>query len=354
VTLGNATPTTAPPRFRGAGGICLAVLALAGVLTLALLLFKTGPRQILQDILNVGWGVPVIIGLQILLIACTSLAWRTALGNEWTGPLWLLMWARWVRQSTNMLLPVAQVGGEIVGARLLALRGVRLSLASASVILDKANEALAQVPFTVVGLALLAVLERPETTTHWIVLALLFILLVAVALVLVQRSGFFSLLERSLIALGERSERMSGLASIAGLDRALRALCRPGRVASGTALHLVAWIAGAGNVWLALHFIGFPIDFARALVMESLGQLVRSIGFIVPGGLGVQEGGYLAVGAALGVPPEAALAVSLVKRICQAVLGVPGLLSWQIAEARRLIRQRGEVGGGVTAFPSSG
>jgi phosphatidylglycerophosphate synthase len=54
----------------------------------------------------------------------------------------------------------------------------------------------------------------------------------------------------------------------------------------------------------------------------------------VPASLGVQEGAYIAVGAALGLPAEMALAASLILRLRQLVLGVPALLSWQIAETR--------------------
>jgi putative membrane protein len=316
------------------------------------MLFETGPREILRDLMKIGWGLPVIIGFHMLLIACTALAWWAALGEDGTGQFRLLVWARWVREGANTLLPVAQVGGEIVGARLLAMCGTRLSLAAASVILDKTNEALAQIPFTLLGLALLVLLDGPKETIWWIALALPFAAFMAVALLLAQRGGLYRLLERSLISLGGHLQT-PGLASIAGLDRTLRALLQPRLVSGGIALHLVAWFAGAGNVWLALHFMGFPIDFARALVIETLGQLVRSIGFIVPAGLGVQEGGYLAIGVALGVPPEAALAVSLVKRICQIMLGVPGLLSWQIAEARWLMHKRVEAGGAITVPTSA-
>jgi hypothetical protein len=64
--------------------------------------------------------------------------------------------------------------------------------------------------------------------------------------------------------------------------------------------------------------------------MEAVTEAVRSAAFVVPGALGVQEGGYLVVGAWLGLGPDVALAVSLVKRVREVVLGVPGLLAWQL------------------------
>jgi uncharacterized membrane protein YbhN (UPF0104 family) len=52
----------------------------------------------------------------------------------------------------------------------------------------------------------------------------------------------------------------------------------------------------------------------------------------VPGALGAQEGGLIVLCAIFGVPPEAALALSLVKRLPDLVLGVPGLIAWQAME----------------------
>jgi len=41
--------------------------------------------------------------------------------------------------------------------------------------------------------------------------------------------------------------------------------------------------------------------------------------------------------AAFGIPPEQAIALSLVKRAADVVLGVPGLLGWQMLEWGRLL-----------------
>jgi hypothetical protein len=56
----------------------------------------------------------------------------------------------------------------------------------------------------------------------------------------------------------------------------------------------------------------------------------------VPVNAGVQEAGYAGLGAIFGVPPELSLAVSLVRRARDVVIGVPILLIWQYVEMRRL------------------
>jgi hypothetical protein len=67
---------------------------------------------------------------------------------------------------------------------------------------------------------------------------------------------------------------------------------------------------------------------------------IRSAVFPVPGALGVQEGGYVIVGNLLGIPGDAAFALSLIARVRELILGIPGLLAWQLIEARRVLRAR--------------
>jgi hypothetical protein len=60
---------------------------------------------------------------------------------------------------------------------------------------------------------------------------------------------------------------------------------------------------------------------------------------MVPNALGVQEGGLVLLGGMFGIGPDAALALSLVKRGRDLVIGVPALLAWQLVEGRRAWRK---------------
>jgi len=68
------------------------------------------------------------------------------------------------------------------------------------------------------------------------------------------------------------------------------------------------------------------------LLLESLGQAIRGAAFAIPGSLGVQEGGYLLLAPLVGLPPDAALALSLAKRAREIVLGLPGLVYLHLCE----------------------
>jgi uncharacterized membrane protein YbhN (UPF0104 family) len=65
-------------------------------------------------------------------------------------------------------------------------------------------------------------------------------------------------------------------------------------------------------------------------------QAVRGAAFAIPSALGAQEAGLILLCGIFGIPPDQALALSLVKRAADLVLGVPGLAALQILEGERL------------------
>jgi hypothetical protein len=64
-------------------------------------------------------------------------------------------------------------------------------------------------------------------------------------------------------------------------------------------------------------------------------------GFFVPGGLGVQEGGFVLIGGALGLDPATSLALAGARRIRDLLIFAPGLVAWQVAESSANGRPRG-------------
>jgi uncharacterized membrane protein YbhN (UPF0104 family) len=113
-----------------------------------------------------------------------------------------------------------------------------------------------------------------------------------------------------------------------------------GRCLGAFALHLAALLADVVEVWLLLWLMGSPVGLADAFVIETMGQAVRSAAFAIPASLGAQEAGYTLVATMVGLPPEVGLALSLLRRVCFLVVGVPGLVLWQVLEGRRLMKSR--------------
>jgi uncharacterized membrane protein YbhN (UPF0104 family) len=109
---------------------------------------------------------------------------------------------------------------------------------------------------------------------------------------------------------------------------------RPGAVAISTILRVAKRAVMAGEVWLVAWLLGHPIGWEEAIMLNSLALALRSAAFAVPGGLGVQEGGYILLGALIGLPPDVMLTLSLATRLGELIEGLPGLVAWQMAEGK--------------------
>jgi uncharacterized membrane protein YbhN (UPF0104 family) len=71
-------------------------------------------------------------------------------------------------------------------------------------------------------------------------------------------------------------------------------------------------------------------------VIESLTQAVRAGAFVIPSAIGAQEAGLILLCGLFGIPSDQALALSLIKRAADVVVGLPGLVALQILESGRL------------------
>jgi putative membrane protein len=316
------------------GGLALGVGVFAAVIA------WQGIDDVTVALRRVGWGLIAIALLHLPPVWADAMGWRRLVppGQQ---PQWRTMiWARWIGESINDLLPVLQMGGNVVKAWLLVDRGVQVGPAGASVVVDVTLVVLTQILFTLFGLSLLVPsLGRGRALLVVIVGAGIMTILLG-GFYAAQRRGFFGLLVRVSRRILGGPEWASVSAGATTMDAEVLRLYgeRRSLMASGC-WHMLAWCVGVGEVWFALRLLGHPVDVWTALLFESLGQAIRTGAFAVPGALGIQEGGYVLVGGALGIEPGVALGLSLARRVRELLLGLPGLASWQASTIRRAFRK---------------
>jgi uncharacterized membrane protein YbhN (UPF0104 family) len=109
----------------------------------------------------------------------------------------------------------------------------------------------------------------------------------------------------------------------------------PKKLALSSTFHLLAWLATAVWVWVIFRLCGANISLMDAIAIECVLSALRSAAVFVPAAVGIQEAGYAALAPVFGVGPEIGLAVSLLKRARDVVLGIPVLLIWQAVEGKR-------------------
>ncbi len=315
-------------------GIVLAMLA--GLVLAGVLISREGFSQVLDTCVRIGWGLAAVVLVHVLQFVLCGLAWRSLVRNRGPARLSIFIYGRWIREAVNSLLPLIQVGGEVVGSRFLALRGAAVPVAAGSVVVDLTLEVVSQCVFIGLGLCALILIGHQGPVVHWALLGLAVAIPMVGGFLVAQKRGMLRVLEGFVARLQERWPAL-GNGELRGLhDTVAGIYTERGALLRGCIYHLMAWVLGSAEVWVILHFLGVGRPLAVALVIESLGQGIRSAAFIIPGGFGAQEGGYLLLAGVFGLPPDVGLAISLIKRAREVLLGLPGLFFWQAAEGRRL------------------
>ena len=323
--------------------VALYALWLAGIALFLGLIAYHGAGDLVAAIAVVGWGLAWVVAYRLVPMLADTLGWRALLSGPHQRPLLQMLRLRWIGDSVNTLLPVAQVGGEFVRAKLLHRTGVPGPVASASVVVDLTAAVLTQIGFALLGVALLLHHDGAGGAALGVAVGIGMFSLLLLGFYLAQRAGMFESLARVLERVASSGDWLALVGSAARLDDAVTQLYRRRqRFWIACAWRFLYWFFGAGEVWLAMYLLGHPVTVLEALVLESLGAAVRAGAFAVPGGLGVQEGGYILFGTLLGVGGETALTVSLIKRVRELALGLPGLLAWQLQEGRRVLRRRAQ------------
>ena len=315
--------------------LLILLLTVAGLFAAVAMVGSVGVGPVLAAVRAIGplgfvmlclWSVPVLTIL--------GLAWHAVAPGQPRSSIPAFVWARTVREAATDVLPFSQLGGLVVGARVLTARGVPDRMTYASMTADLTTEMASQLVLTLAGVAVLVTLVAGNGDAGIVRLALAGLGVTAVVMVA------FALGQGRVIdfaaKLGERLLPASGAslrgmrAELAGIYRRRPALLR------SFIFNLLAWVASAAGAWIALRFMGVDLPLWAILTIESLIFAVRSAAFVVPGALGIQEGAYLLLAPLFGLDPQAALALSLLKRARDLAIGVPALLAWQVGEGRRL------------------
>jgi putative membrane protein len=321
----------------------------AGLAALAALVAHEGWQTIIQTLERAGWGLLWIVPFHFLPLMLDAEGWRALLRprdpqSYATRPF--LLWVAAVREAISRLLPVASIGGEIVGIRLVLLRPLNGAAVAASVIVEVLLTLVNQILFTAVGLALLLgiVKQTPFVDTLLGGLAASAAIPVALALLLRYGSPFTRLALLVERALGERYGLAALTGGAAALDEEVLQLCgRYGRLWTALAWQLAGMIVGSFETWLVLKLFGHATTVWNAIALESLCLAIRNLVFFVPGALGVQETGLVLIGALIGLPADIAIALSLAKRFREIAIGLPALASWQWVEIGRIQRKLKDV-----------
>jgi len=305
------------------------ILGLAAMLALVV---HNDIQSIISLLGHAGWLLLCLVPLHVVPLGLDVMGWKTLIPQRIeVAPLFVIAA---VREAINRLLPVANVGGEVVGARLLVRRGVSYPAAVSSILVETLLCIVSQVLFLVFGLACLL-----HATGHFEMTAIVATAVVGAGVIVsilfwVLRHGLFF---RAVHRLAGQTLGANARSTLAAIDSTTRQLTSAHeRLIKSIAWQVSGLVSGSAETWLVLHWLGSPVSMAGAIALESFTLAARSAFFIVPAGVGVQEAGLAGVGSLLGLGSDVAIALSLAKRAREILFGLPALAAWQSQWAGRI------------------
>jgi putative membrane protein len=314
---------------------------LFGLVILFWVFQSVGLAQVLISIKKLGWRTLILAPFFIIPTTMASLAWRSLFTIGKKPAFTRIFFATWVGLACNWLLPVAQIGGELVKARLLSRPELDAEPWS-TMVLDKTFQVITQIFFTMLGLGIL--MRYPVGATFWWASAfgLLILSVIGTVLICVQRWGFFLISAKLLQPLFKHSKPGHMLKVAKSIDNQVILLHeKPWPLVQAFSWRLGFRFCMAGEIYLIMFLMGSPVTVGEAIVLESLGQAVRMMAFFIPAGLGAQEGALALIGASLGLPSISCLALSIARRMRELMVGLPGLVAlWgsQVASPAKVTR----------------
>jgi hypothetical protein len=264
----------------------------------------------------------------VAILLCSAALWvlRPGVG------FWGCLNSRLLRDAGDNLLVFLPGLGEVIGARALVLSGGQTRAAVTASALDKFAETLAQVPYIILAGIILLRGWREDWTKALPGGAAL--ALIACGIAVLALSGWLVLRARDGLA-GRFATWIRGHAGLLLAEMKTQKAGLP----AALALHFVAWIMGGVQIWMAAQALGFEINLYEGIALESAAYAGRAILFFIPAGLVTQEAGLVAAGLIFGLTPAEALALGLVLRLRDVVLGAP-LLAWPLHEYRHARKAR--------------
>ena len=191
-----------------------------GLALLTVLTAYYGFASVIQAVVSSQWGALIVVAARAIALAAAGIAWWSLLTPIPRGP-YIFVSLRFIREAINSLFPLAVVGGDVIGARLLAQFDIVAGTAIASVLIDIFIQAVCLLVFVLAGLGILLNL----TDTHQLAARTLVILAIGLPAVagfcLVLNFGAFEPIVRWLTAFGERRQ-WTALSHVADLGSRLQ------------------------------------------------------------------------------------------------------------------------------------
>ncbi|MBT5051162.1 MAG: flippase-like domain-containing protein [Rhodospirillaceae bacterium] len=296
--------------------ICL----LLGVGLLGIIVANTNIEEAAHLVVRMEWGIALVLLIYFATFLGDTASWHITLRSVpldggWFYRLWLI---RMIGEAFNNTLPAGGVGGEPIKAVLLKQHfDVAYDDGAASLFLAKTVNMISLTGFLAIGFILMQSAHGVPAYFPLVAGIGLGVLCMAIlAFFLIQRFGASSSVASWLTRWSRGRRLAAAIEHITGVERKFEVFYArsPGRFAAALVVAFSVWVVSIAEVYVALWFLGHPVSWAEAWIIEAGTQLVRTGTFFIPASLGTLDGALLLLCSAFTGSPTAGVAVVLARR----------------------------------------
>lgn len=306
-----------------------------GIGLLGFVVYETNLTEVSSLVAKVGWGLALLIGLYFLAFLLDSIGWMLTVASlkpslRWCYRFWKL---RMIGEAFNNTVPAAGMAGEPVKSILLKKHyGIGYNDGIASIILARTINMLSLIVFLAISFYYMwqSTAFSPSVKSlagigfmgATLATALFFfaqrLRLSSLAGTFLARSRFRHKIENFLQHIHDMDEKLVTYYTKHGW-----------RLTMALLLAFANWVLGAVEIYYTLQFLGHPITWQEAWIIEGVSQMVRSGTFFIPASIGAQEGAFVLVCTAITGNPSLGFAVGIVRRIREILWVIWGfLIGW--------------------------
>ncbi len=305
------------------------------------LIYKVGPSTLYYHLSTLKWKILLLPLPYFLVFALDTIGWKYAFTkvNISLKDLFLI---RLAGESINWIVPSANLAGEPMKAYFLKRHNVTMVDGMTSVVISKTILIISQIIFVMIGVVFL--LLKLNVSGSRLISSIAIILLgipIIIFIIFIQRQGIFAFLLKLLRMfririryIEEREERLMEL------DKNIYQFYSHNKKKAfySFVYCFLGWMAGLIEVFLILYLLGIPVNTVSAYIIESLSTAARGVTSFIPGSVGGQEGGIIAIFVSLKLSASIALTFGILRRFRELIWTGAGLfilsrLEWTIAES---------------------
>jgi len=300
------------------------ILLLAGLAAALMMLWRLDAHAVGRMLTHVGWGIAVIILLEIGPYILNTIGWQLSFSGiearAYSFRQLLTLWT--IGEGVNYLVPSATIAGEVTRVTMLDDTHAT-DVRAASVVIARISATFGQVLYLLLGFAFLIERVRLLRDNAWITTTAGWMLLLLVGALGVYVAWGYRWITPRERAPHPIEARLRWLKAMPSRMRVYFG-AHPLRFALSVIVFAAAYAWGAIEAYWICWFLGLPVTIAKATSIEVLSVTIDGILFFIPAKIGTQEVGKTAIFSILGLPPGMGFAFGVVRHVRELVWALLG------------------------------